>query len=166
MPRGKNLRPEAGAGTRFGQPGGPNPRAATKNGPPKWSIRKALAHMAAQEVDPNDRNAMRNLLGKNPTLAQVIAAAALTKASKGDMAAVNYATENIDGKLPQTNINAEYEAIKDASDEELDAIIRTGLGQQAGSGDGNPGAQAPSGSEGDGMDAISRPSKRSPKKCG
>lgn len=103
MPRGKNLRPEAANGHRFGDAGGADPRKATNMGPPKWSIRKALAHMAAQEVDPNDKNAMRKLLGDKPTLAQCIAAAALTKASKGDMAAVNYATENIDGKLPQEN---------------------------------------------------------------
>ncbi len=70
-------------------------------GPPKWSIRKALAHMAAQNIDINDRNALKSLLGDNPTLAQVIAAAALMKASKGDMTAVAYATENIDGKMPQ-----------------------------------------------------------------
>jgi hypothetical protein len=44
---------------------------------------------------------MLKLLGPNPTMAQVIAVAALTKASKGDMSAVTYATENIDGKLAQ-----------------------------------------------------------------
>src|SRR5271170_988339 len=102
MGKGDNF-PKDGARTRFGQPDGPDPRKATKNGPPKWSIRKALAHMAAQEVNPADKNAMVKLLGPNPTLAQVIAAAALTKASKGDMTAVHYATENIDGKLPQEN---------------------------------------------------------------
>jgi hypothetical protein len=101
MPRGENLRPEAADGHRFGDPGGADPRVATKNGPPKWSIRKALAHMAAQEVDPKDPRAIQKLLGDNPTLAQVIAASALAKASKGDMQAVNYATDNIDGKLAQ-----------------------------------------------------------------
>ncbi|WP_263353371.1 hypothetical protein [Acidicapsa acidisoli] len=101
MPRGKNLRPEAANGHRFGDAGGADPRKATKMGPPKWSIRKALAHMAAQNIDINDRNALKSLLGDNPTLAQVIAAAALMKASKGDMTAVAYATENIDGKMPQ-----------------------------------------------------------------
>lgn len=164
MARGKNLTPDASIGKRFGDPGGTDPRAATKMGPPKWSIRKALSHMAAQEVDPRDKNAMVKLLGEKPTLAQVIAAAALTKASKGDMNAVNYATENIDGKLPQTNINAEYDAIKGASDEELDAIIRSGLGHQADGGHGNPGATPPEGSDGDGVETVPRPSKRSSKK--
>lgn len=123
-------------------------------GPPKWSIRKALAHMAAQEVDPKDPKAMLNLLGPKPTLAQVIAAAALTKASKGQMDAVNYATENIDGKLPQTNINAEWDAIKNASDEELDELIRTGLGQQADAGAGGSGEETQGGEEGQGVDSV------------
>jgi hypothetical protein len=48
MPRGKNLRPEAADGKRFGDPGGADPRQATKMGPPKWSIRKQLAYLAAQ----------------------------------------------------------------------------------------------------------------------
>jgi hypothetical protein len=101
MPRGKHIKPEIGAKTQFGKPDGMDPKKATKMGVPKWSIRKALAHMAAQNIDINDRNALKSLLGDNPTLAQVIAAAALMKASKGDMTAVAYATENIDGKMPQ-----------------------------------------------------------------
>lgn len=101
MARGRNLRPEAANGKRFGDPGGADPRKATKMGPPKWSIRKALSHMAVQEVDPNDKSAMRKLLGPKPTLAQVIAAALLMKASKGFTDAINLAIENIDGRLPQ-----------------------------------------------------------------
>jgi hypothetical protein len=89
MTKGSNLTPEAGRDTQFGKPGGADPREATKMGPPKWSIRKALAHMAAQEVNPKDPEAIKKLLGDNPTLAQVIAASALAKASKGDMTAVN-----------------------------------------------------------------------------
>jgi hypothetical protein len=101
MPRGRNLRPEAGAKTQFGQPGGPDPSKASRSGPPKWSIRKHLAYFAAQNIDVNDPKAMRNLLGANPTIAQVIAAALLTKASKGHTDAINSAMENIDGKLKQ-----------------------------------------------------------------
>jgi hypothetical protein len=103
MPRGKNLRPEAANGYRFGEPGGADPRKATKMGPPKWSIRKQLAYLASQEVDLTDKQALKNLLGDHPTVAQIIALAALSKASKGDMQAVSYATENIDGKLTQVN---------------------------------------------------------------
>jgi hypothetical protein len=146
MPRGKNLRPEAGK--KFNSPGGPDPRVATKMGPPKWSIRKQLAYLAAQNIDINDPKAFKSLLGDNPTVATVIAAALLTKASKGHTDAINSALDNIDGKLPQTNINAEYEVIKDASDEELDAIIRAGLGNEAHAGAGNSGEEAKRGKKG------------------
>ena len=162
--RGRNDIAKDGEKSRFGAAGGVDPRQATKIGPPKWSIRKALAHMAAQEVDPKDPKAISKLLGDNPTLAQVIAASALAKASKGDMNAVNYATDNIDGKLPQTNINAEYEAIKGASDEELDAIIAAGLGHQARTGAGDPGEGATPASKGKGVDAVSGSAERGTKK--
>jgi hypothetical protein len=97
MPRGKHLKPEDGAKTRFGQPGGPDPRKATKSGCPKFSIRKSVQYLSGKSI------AEINDLGKEnePTVAQLIAAVALKKALKGDMQAVNYATENIDGKLPQ-----------------------------------------------------------------
>jgi hypothetical protein len=99
MPKGKNLRPEAGKKTQFGQPGGPDPRKATKMGPPKHSIRGSVKYLSGKSI------AEINALGKDnePTVAQLIAAVALKKALKGDMQAVNYATENIDGKLPQEN---------------------------------------------------------------
>ena len=101
MPRGKHIKPEIGANTQFGKPGAVDPKKATKMGVPKWSIRKHLAYFAAQNIDVNDPKAMRSLLGNNPTIAQVIAAALLTKASKGHTDAINSAMENIDGKLKQ-----------------------------------------------------------------
>jgi hypothetical protein len=164
MPRGKNLRPEAANGKRFGDPGGADPRQATKMGPPKWSTRKQLAYLAAQNININDPKAFKNLLGDNPTVATVIAAALLTKASKGHTDAINSALDNIDGKLPQTNINAEYEAIKDAGEEELDAIISAGLGYKAYSGAGDSGEEAEAGSEGESMDAVPRAANRGAKK--
>jgi hypothetical protein len=162
MPRGKNLRPEAGEKTRFGQPGGPDPRQATRSGCPKHSIRKSVQYLSGKSI------AEINSLGQDnePTVAQLIAAVALKKGLKGDMQAIGYLTENIDGKLPQTNINAEYEAIKDASEEELDAIISAGLGHKAHSGAGDSGETAASGDKGEGVDAVSRPAKRGSKKPG
>jgi hypothetical protein len=97
MPRGKNLNPDASKGKRFGDPGGPDPRKVTKNGPPKWSIRQSVKYLSGKSIDEI------NALGKDnePTVAQLIAAVALKKALKGDMQAVNFAVENVDGKLPQ-----------------------------------------------------------------
>src|ERR1700682_533374 len=99
MPREKNLRPEAGAKTRFGQPGGPDPRKATKSGCPKHSIRQSVKYLSGKSI------AEINALGvdNEPTVAQLIAAVALKKALKGDMVAVNFAVENVDGKLAQVN---------------------------------------------------------------
>jgi hypothetical protein len=56
--RGHNL-PEAAKGKRFGDPGGPDPSKASKSGPPKWSIRNQVRYLAAQEIDPNDKAAIK-----------------------------------------------------------------------------------------------------------
>jgi|SRR5579884_2575265 len=97
--RGRKDIAKDGARTRFGQPGGPDPRKATKSGCPKHSIRGSVKYLSGKSIEEI------NALGKNnePTVAQLIAAVALKKALKGDMQAVNYATDNIDGKLPQEN---------------------------------------------------------------
>jgi hypothetical protein len=141
MPRGKSKEElaEQGKKSRFGEPGGADPRKATKSGCPKHSIRKSVQYLSGKSIEEI------NALGKEnePTVAQLIAAVALKKGLKGDMNAIGYLTENIDGKLPQTNINAEWEAVKNASNEELDELIRAGLGEQAGAGDGPAGAKAP-----------------------
>jgi hypothetical protein len=101
MPRGKSKEELAkqGAKSRFGQPGGADPRKATKNGPPKHSIRGSVKYLSGKSI------AEINALGteNEPTVAQLIAAVTLNKALKGDMQAVNLAIENVDGKLPQEN---------------------------------------------------------------
>src|ERR1039458_10750221 len=80
MPRGKNLNPDASKGKRFGDPGGPDPRKVTKNGPPKWSIRQSVKYLSGKSIDEI------NALGKDnePTVAQLIAAVALKKALKSE----------------------------------------------------------------------------------
>ncbi len=95
--RGHNLRPDAANGKRFGDAGGADPSTATKSGAPKWSIRQSVKYLSGKSIDEI------NALGRDnePTVAQLIAAVALKKALKGDMAAVNFAVENVDGKLPQ-----------------------------------------------------------------
>lgn len=94
--RGHNLRPEAADGKRFGDPGGADPRKATKSGCPKWSIRNSVKYFAAKTVDE-----LKEIKKGDPTVAQLIAMVALQKAANGDMQAVNFAADNIDGKLPQ-----------------------------------------------------------------
>jgi hypothetical protein len=110
-------------GTQFGQPGGNKTNYENRQANKPWSIRNQCRRLAAQEVDENDKNAVQKLLPKNPTLAQLIAVNTLVKATKGDMRAVEWATENVDGKLPQTNLNADFERLKGMSEEELDAEL-------------------------------------------
>jgi hypothetical protein len=99
MPRGNKLKPEAGAKTRIGQLGGPDPSKATKSGCPKRSIQQAIVYLSGKSI------AEINSLGTDnePTVAQLIAAVTLKKSLKGDMPAINFVTERIDGKLPQVN---------------------------------------------------------------
>jgi hypothetical protein len=97
MRRGRKDIAKDGAKSRFGQTGGADPRKATKSGCPKHSIRNSVRYLSGKSI------AEINSLGKEnePTVAQLIAAVALKKGLKGDMQAINYLTENIDGKLPQ-----------------------------------------------------------------
>jgi hypothetical protein len=99
MPRGKSKEKlkKQGEKTRFGQPGSPDPRKATKSGCPKHSIRQSVNDLPEKSI------AEINDLGTDnePTVAQLIAAVTLKKALKGDMQAVNLAIENVNGKLPQ-----------------------------------------------------------------
>lgn len=99
-----------------------NPAPYQNGGNKPWSIRNSLRHLARQPIDMSDPKAFQSLLPEKPTVAQVIAANSLAKASRGDMRAVEYATDNIDGKMPQVNINAEFAELLGMSDEELLAI--------------------------------------------
>ena len=97
MPRGKHLKPEAGAKTQFGQPGGPDPRKATKSGCPKHSIRGAVRYLANKSIKEIDELGRQN----EPTIAQLLGAVVLKKGLKGDLHAINFVDERLDGKLPQ-----------------------------------------------------------------
>ena len=88
--------------------GGENPNQA-QNLPGSnnaWSIRNKLRHLATQELDPSDPEAMKKCITrdgtKHPTVAETIAAAILTRASSGNIKAATAAMDNIEGKLPQT----------------------------------------------------------------
>lgn len=135
----KNLKP-------FGSPGA-NPRSSESGNKP-WSIRNSIRYLARQEIDMEDPKAFKNMLPKKPTVAQVIAANALAKASKADMRAVEYATEQIDGKLAQTNINADFAALQGMSDDELERIANgTDAADETGSFPTDP--ESAEGSEGE-----------------
>ena len=126
--------------TRFGAERG-NKRSQDSGDKP-WSIRHSVQYLARQQIDMSDPNAFKNMLPAKPTIAQVIAANTLAKASKADMRAVEYATDQIDGKLAQTNLTADLAAIMGMSDDDLrklvdagqrfDSVAEGGVGEDAG----------------------------------
>ena len=105
--------------TQFGGERGNTRNQEKENSTKPWSIRFSMRYLAKQEVDMADPKAFQKLLPKKPTVAQVIAANALAKASKADMRAVEFATDQIDGKLVQTNLNADLEKFDNMTEEEL-----------------------------------------------
>lgn len=129
---------EAGKDTRFGQPNAP-----ARGGDKAWSIRNQVRYLVGQPVDITEEKPFEKILKDipKPTGAQLIAARALDKAAQGDARLVEYATDNIDGKLIQPNLNADLERIKNMSEEEIDAelarIDRELEGIQAGTQDGS-----------------------------
>jgi hypothetical protein len=88
-----------------------------------WSIRNSMRYLARQEIDQADPQAFKKMLPPKPTIAQVIAANALAKATKADMRAVEFATDQIDGKLAQATLNADLSSVVNSTDEQLYEII-------------------------------------------
>lgn len=148
--------------TQFGGDKG-NPQAQDAGGNKPWSIRNSLRALARQQIDITDPKALEKILPKKPTVAQFIAANALAKATKADMRAVEYATDQIDGKLAQTNINADFAALQGMTDDELRAIA-DGVDTAAEARGGKTGAESPDRSSGDdaGETAGAEPSPDNP----
>ena len=89
--------------TRFGGPRA-NPRYTELPGSPTpWSSRHAIRYFAAQEADPDDKNALKNILTHNgkkkPTLAETAAMAQIKRAINGKSSDFVAMTEAIEGKL-------------------------------------------------------------------
>jgi hypothetical protein len=93
-----------------------------------WSIRNMVRYFAAHDISLDDLDAVKRFLGKEPTVAQQIALKGLKKALNGDMRAIEYATDQIDGKLPQT-IAGDPDNPLVTNDS--DTIVRTILGLAA-----------------------------------
>lgn len=104
--------------TQFGGERG-NPQSQNANSNKPWSIRNSVRYYAAQRIDIEDKAALKKLMSKKSTISENIAIATLAKAMKADMRAVEYVTDQIDGKLAQPNINADLAAIQELSDVEL-----------------------------------------------
>lgn len=95
-----------GLETRFGTPeGDKNHYSVIEDSNRPGSIRAQVRYLAAQQIDPNKPDDIKKLLGKRSTVAQAIAAKALKKALEGEAGSIQYATDNVDGKLAETHQN-------------------------------------------------------------
>lgn len=113
-----------------------------RGGDKAWSIRSQVRYIAAQDIDIKKKDALEELFGKKPTVAQRIAFEAILQATKknADIRAIEFTDDRIDGKLPQTTINADFEKIKKMPDDELRNFITAGIATLSAGGVGNPGS--------------------------
>lgn len=118
-----------------------NPHSSEAGSNKPWSIRNQLRYLARQPLDQDDPKAFSKLLGKTPTVAQIIAANSLAKATKADMRAVEFVTDQVDGKLAQPTLAADLAAMENMTDEQLYEIVdrfnaaRSSPGEYGGEGD-------------------------------
>ena len=101
--------------------------ASPKGGKPDKLIRDALIAAARQ----------------SPEKLKKIAEAMLDAAANGDVPAFNAVADRIDGKVPQTTINADFEKIKQSNDDELLSFITGGLTAITVTGSGGNGSTTP-----------------------
>ncbi len=82
-----------------------------------WSIRGALKHLASQRIAISE--SLSDSLPSKPTVAQRVAAAAFDAAIHGNMKAIQFVTDQIDGKIWDNRMHEDFLAIQAMSDEEL-----------------------------------------------
>ena len=154
-----------------GHAGNQNPNTDTrfggKNAPPQsqdlgqnakpWSIRHSLKHfampnMTAEEIlEMPENELVLKILGKPKATPAEIGAARQMARYLQSCTDAQFLTDQIDGKLAQTNINADFAAIQNMSEEQLDEIIqqelKPGAGKQATDRGGDNGEEAPGGDQ-------------------
>ena len=129
-PNGLKALAENRAATQFGGDRA-NPHFTQTDKAKPHTYRNAARYMAAQEIDKDSQFDALNLLPKKTSAASFIVAKAMNRAAMADMRAVEYLTEQVDGKVPQENIIRTGEpAVFDdnTSKEELDAMWREKIG--------------------------------------
>lgn len=92
---------EARKATQFGGERANPQRQSVTGAPAPWSIRNRLKYLLSQEINPDDKNAVRKLLGNKATAGDLIVARMITAAIEGDIRAANYIIEHTDGKPTQ-----------------------------------------------------------------
>lgn len=106
-----------------------NPHQSVAGGARPWSYRNSLRDMSHRRMDESDdvdnmteaQIIKKVLPTKTPTLVQIGAARELAKLAKGN-GNPQFVTDQLDGKLVQTNINADFAALMGMTDDELKRI--------------------------------------------
>src|SRR5665213_3180323 len=103
-------------------PGKASPRQAhqMKDANKPWSIRNQARREAAQDIEEGKEPEKPKVM----TRARRVVMKAFELAEAGDMRAIEFLTENIDGKLPQTNINTDFAQLESMNDADIDAFNR------------------------------------------
>ncbi len=115
-PEGNKDIAEAGKATRFGQPGGPDPKAAREKQVNPASIRMGIKRLMAREIDPDKDIAsqmtpevrLRYLAGPQGkvTEAMIMSIAAVKQAGDNFKAMANI-IDQVDGKLVEKKVEAQ-----------------------------------------------------------
>lgn len=115
----------------------PNPSSSAPDKNKPWSVRGSLKDLGQRpmDLDAIKDKSEHELIGellptKKASLLQIGAARKLVRFAK-DGEDSQYITENVDGKLAQTNINSELAALQNMTDDQLYDIINRFNEQQA-----------------------------------
>lgn len=139
------------AATQFGGERA-NPQAQDiPDGNKPWSVKGSIRYLSHIELDQEDIDLdemgfVKKLIRTKFTAPQMQAARALAKGMCGDLAAIGFTTDQIDGKVANINVNAEAKTILEMNDEQLDQYIATNLAK-AGCEPGSDGEKPAGGSE-------------------
>lgn len=122
---------EAGASTRFGAPGGPDPKAAREKQVNPTSIRSCLHRLMAYPLDPNKpmsdqirSDALLKFLGygREPTLAMLAAIQTYRHGVESGKIMMQL-IDQVDGKLIEKKVEATIpfsEIVKDSLQDDID----------------------------------------------
>ena len=100
-----------GEKTRFGAENGPDPAEAAKKAKP-WSVRNSVRRLAAAKIvtknGPSIQEQIESVFGEPGvmTVAQLVAVKKVGMALKGNLAAIESITDDVDGKLVQKEVKA------------------------------------------------------------
>ena len=83
--------------------------------------------MDNEDIDLDETGLVKKMIRTKFTPPQLQAARVLAKGMRGDLAAISFTTDQIDGKVANINVNAEAKSILEMNDEQLDEYIASNI---------------------------------------